>query len=106
MSYNAVDASANASHGYGFYNILDSTGLGGATIKFGIANGTYSTASPLVLGTVVIPTSPQAGPWITSVTSAVGTPYTTLAGDAITLYISAMSSATQKVYDCEGFVGP
>ena len=101
--FNPVDAAVGNSN----YHTLDVNGLGGGTINFGIINGTYSGNSPLILGSVVIPDSPQAGPWVTSVTSAVSTPYAVLPGDALVLTVPSVSTtATQWVAYPQAFAGP
>ena len=100
-SYNATDAA----NGYDAYTPLNASGLGGGTINFFINNATYPYTAPLALGSVVIPTSPQAGPWVTSASTAVGTPYTVLSGDSIIMSVTAVSSAAQKVTNCIPLVG-
>jgi hypothetical protein len=101
--YNPTDA---AVLGQSNYTSLNSAGLGGGTVTIGITNGTYSVLTPLVLGSVVMPTSPQAGPWVTSVTATVGTPYAVLPNDNLTWSISAVDgSAAQWDYGCLLYVG-
>lgn len=101
-SYNPTDAGGNSQ-----YNALTSTGLGGATVNFGIVNGTHSGTAPLALGSVVMPDSPQAGPWVTSVTTAVATPYTILAGDAFAVTVTNTSvGPLQWDTNCIPMVGP
>jgi hypothetical protein len=101
-AYNSADVTAGNSP----YSPLDANGLGGGTIDFGIQNATFSGAAPFNLGSVVIPDSPQAGPWVTSVTSAV-TPYTVLSGDSLVMTVPTISgTATQWVYDCTPMIGP
>lgn len=102
-AYNTTDATA----GNIPYTPLNSDGLGGGTITFGIINATNFFASPLVLGTVVLPTSPQGGPWVTSVTSTVSSPYTVLPGDGlVTLTSSVDTTAAQWVSQIQAYVGP
>jgi hypothetical protein len=101
-SYNAADAASGNVN----YTSLDANGLGGGTIQFGITNGTYSIFTPFSIGSVIIPTSPQAGPWVTSVTSSAGTPYTILSGDNLVVTVSAIdNTATQWANLCNVFVG-
>jgi len=101
-AYNPTDAAASQNE----YSPLDANGLGGATIGVAIVNGSHSVLSPNVIGSVVIPTSPQGGPWVTTVTSAVGTPYTIQAGDSIVADVTATStSATQWASQCNLNVG-
>jgi len=102
-AFNAADAAAFPGNPY---STLAADGLGGGTIDFGIVNATHSGTAPLNLGSVIIPTSPQAGPWVTSVTSAVGSPYTTQAGDGIVAIISAADATAQVVSACVPQVGP
>jgi hypothetical protein len=99
---------ANASAGYEAYSYtpLDATGLGGGTINFAITNTTYPISAPLVLGSVIIPSSPQFGPWITAVTSSVATPYTILPGDNVIMSITDVASTTQTVSGCMPYIGP
>lgn len=101
-AYNAADAAA----GNVPYGPLDSNGLGGATINFAVTNATYSAASPLVLGSVVIPTSPQAGPYVVNGTSTVSSPYTVLGGDSVIIQVTGTSTvATQWLEGCNVEVG-
>jgi|SRR5665213_2171547 len=102
ISYNPADALASI----GPYTPLDSSGLGGATITYGITNATFSRSSPLILGTLVLPTSPQAGPWVTSVNSPIGSPYTILPGDNLTLSVTSVSPAAQVAQGCFAYAGP
>lgn len=99
-AYNASDAGGNSP-----YNPLDSSGLGGATVHFGITNGTYTGESPLNLGTVVIPTSPQAGPWVTSVVASSSISYTVAAGDGFVVTVSSASTNAQTAIACTPGVG-
>lgn len=101
--YNAADSASSV----GPYTPLNSNGLGGGTITFAIVNGTYPESAPFTLGSVVIPTSAQTGPYVVSATSTVGTPYTVLANDGLTFEVTAVSgTAAQWVVNCSGFVGP
>lgn len=100
--FNAADAAA----GFSQYSSLDATGLGGATIGFAITNATNSIVTPLVIGSVVIPGGPQAGPWVTNATSAVGSPYTVLAGDGVVMNITDTSvTADQWAIACVPMIG-
>ena len=102
VAYNPVDAAASI----GNYTSLDANGLGGATINFAIINGSNSLTSPLVIGSVVIPTSPTAGPWVTSVSSSVSSPYTILPEDSIVISITSTDTATsQWVSGCVAMIG-
>lgn len=102
-AYNTTDATA----GNLPYTALNSDGLGGGTITFGIVNATNFFASPLVLGTVVLPTSPQGGPWVTSVTTTLGSPYTVLPGDGLVTLTNAVDgTAAQWVAQIQAYVGP
>jgi hypothetical protein len=108
-TYNSADASAfgPAANGGGYYNPLDGHGLGGGTIQFGITNATHSGSSPLIIGSVVIPDSPQAGPWVTSGASTLSSPYTVLPGDNFVVTVTSVSAtATQFVSCCIPFIGP
>jgi len=102
--YNPVDAAASHSP----YPLLDSNGLRGATISIGIANGTFPGSAPFPLGTVVIPDSPQLGPWVTSVTSAIAIPYMVQAGDGIiqTITVTGNPLAVVSPTNCLTFIGP
>lgn len=101
--YNSTDATAGNSP----YSPLSSTGLGGGTIQFGIADAAHSGTAPLSLGAVVIPDSPQAGPYAVASTASVGTPYTVLAGDSLVMIVSAVSgTAAQWVSACVPMIGP
>lgn len=101
-SYNATDAGS----GNGLYSPLDSNGLGGGSINFFIVNAAHPSTAPLSVGSVVLPTSPQAGPYVTSVTAAVGSPYTVLAGDSMEFSITSVSGvASQWDTSCVPFVG-
>jgi len=101
QDFNATDAAA----GNSVYTPLSAAGLGGATFSFGIANGTFSGSAPFNLGSVVIPDSPQGGPWVTHSTSSI-TPYTVLAGDSLVVLVTAVSgTTTQWVGNCEVFIG-
>lgn len=101
-SFNAADAVS----GHSQYAPLDANGLGGATVGFGVVNAANSIDTPLVIGTVVIPDSPQGGPWVTNVSSVVGSPYTVLAGDTLVLGVSGTSvTATQWATACFPMIG-
>jgi hypothetical protein len=101
-AFNAADAAA----GNSTYASLDINGLGGGTISFGIINSANPGTAPLSLGSVVIPQSPQAGPWVTSVTSSVS-PYSVLAGDSLQVLVSSVSgTATQWAAACIPMIGP
>jgi hypothetical protein len=94
-AFNATDAGGTSN-----YNPLDANGLGGYTTDIAVVNASFSVSAPHLIGSVIIPTSPQAGPWVTSVTTAV-TPYNMLAGDSLTFRISSPDAiATQWVAQC------
>lgn len=100
--YNEADAISGQSP----YNALDSTGLGGTTFTFGVINSTHSVNSPLILGQVVIPTSPQHGPFVTSGSAAVVTPYTVTPNTSLTLSMSGTDmSAAQQISQCVPLIG-
>ena len=101
-AYNAADAAT----GLGAYKALSAAGLGGATIHFGVANAANSALTPLNLGQVVIPTSPQAGPWVTAATGTVATPYTVAPGDMMVVTVSNTdTTTTQWASACVPYVG-
>ena len=113
-SYNAADVAQEVLNGsinyapiVSEYTPLNAAGLGGGTVNFYITNATHSvTSNPLLIGSVVLPTSPQAGPYITNVTSVVSSPYTVLSDDVIILNVTSASSATQKLEACMPYIGP
>ena len=101
--YNPTDATSGASPQY---NPLDANGLGGATASLGIISSSFLIASPNVIGTFVIPTSPQAGPWVTNYAYTMGTPYTILPDDNVVFRVSAVSSNAQKYINCNLYITP
>lgn len=101
-NYTLTDATANNST----YATLGAGGLGGSTVTFAVVDNSNFFASPLVLGTVVIPSSPQAGPWVTSGVSTVATPYTVTTNTSILTQITATNTgAGTVVKSCVPTVG-
>lgn len=102
LPYNTTDTGGSNT----WYNPLDSTGLGGGTINFAVASSTYPITAPHVIGSVVLPSSPQGGPWVSAVTTALGSPYIVGQSDSIVTSVTSTSTtASQTLYSCTPFVG-
>jgi hypothetical protein len=112
-SYNAADVAQEVLNGsisyapvVSQYTPLNAAGLGGGTVNFYIINATHSiTSNPLLIGSVVLPTSPQAGPYITSASSVVSPSYTILQNDNMVLSVTSVSSAAQTLLQCLPYIG-
>lgn len=100
-TYNAADATA----GNGPYNPLDASGLGGGTVSLAITNTSFPMTAPNVIGTIVLPTSPQAGPYVSSVSVAT-TAYTLGANDNLLFAVTSVSASTNPLSMCAITAGP
>jgi hypothetical protein len=92
--YNANDS---------IYNTLDATGITGGVYTFYDYSPTFTVPPGTVIGTVTIPTAPEAGPYVNSVTTTLGTPYTLPAGDQLVFNITGTSNGNQTWIGCQAY---